>query len=165
MNESPPLLHLVPIIVSLSAIMPGCHFSKKHNKSNVVMDRMHDRFNQHCLDALAKQKLKPTTTKINILGTAVLEEPTSVPMHLAKIRSFVHFLLVNPQCDDSLPVFCPCTPAGTVTVQQSAVCHFLISKFRMAREPLVDFQVSRHARVCRVTLCHLCLFLSCSDLL
>ena len=117
-------------------------FRKKYNKSQIVTDFWLDQFNSRCLAQLQKMNIEPTDTALPILGTTVLEEPTSVPTYMAKIRAFVRFLLLNPDYDESLVVFYPYTPKGTVTCQEIAVCHFVLSKFREKGEPLKDQQVS-----------------------
>ena len=102
---------------------------KKYIKSPIVTNRMYDEFNRCCLNALQKMNLQPTETGLPILGTSVLSEKTSVPTYLAKLHAFLQFLLVNPQYDDSLVLFYPYTPKGTVTCDEKAICHFLLSKF------------------------------------
>jgi len=108
---------------------------KKYNQSLVVTDRMYDTFNARCVAALEKVSIVPMETAIPILGTSVLQKETSVPTYLARLRAFVSFLLVHPDYDESLAVFYPFTPKGTVTCQETAVSHFLLSKFEAKARP------------------------------
>jgi len=91
---------------------------------------------------LEKVSIVPMETAIPILGTSVLQKETSVPTYLARLRAFVSFLLVHPDYDESLAVFYPFTPKGTVTCQETAVSHFLLSKFAAKGTLLEDLQVS-----------------------
>ena len=122
--------------------MPYMPYAKRYNKSLIVLDSQLGEFNQRCCTALKMNILAPATTTMPILGTCVLEKATSAPTYLSRIRSFVWFLLQNPQYDESLPLFYPHTPNVTVTCQETAVADFLISKFAEKGSELTDFQVS-----------------------
>lgn len=86
---------------------------------------------------LTKLGLAPTTTPVPILGTRRLDRK-SKDAYLARLRKFIQFLLLHPQFDDSLVMFYPYTPKGTVNVEDKAVAAFLLSMFGEKGKPVND---------------------------
>ena len=108
---------------------------------SVVSMNRETEFERRCQKALNDNRLKATPDPLPILGSAVLELESSVPTYMSKIRHFVKFLLDVKLFDDSLLLFYPYTPKGSVTCQDKAVSYFLLSMFGKKGEPLLDFQV------------------------
>jgi len=108
---------------------------------SVVPIKREDEFNRRCQSALLKNKIQAATQPLSILGSAVLEKKTSVPTYMAKIRNFVKFLLDFPVFDDSLLLFYPYTPKGSVTCEDKAVSYFLLSMHGKQGAPLLDLDV------------------------
>jgi hypothetical protein len=104
----------------------------------VVPIRMQDVFDTRCKEALKNHGLTATTTAVPLLGTRQLD-PKSTEAYTSRLRSFVQFLLLHPQFDDSLLMFFPYLPKGSISVEDKAVEAFLISKFTPTGTPLVDF--------------------------
>jgi len=115
-------------------------FLKQHSHDKQVWkDSNWAVFRQRCLDQLTSMNLAPTTELISFLGTSVLE-PKTVGSHMGKLRGFVNdFLLPNPQCDDSLVLFCPNTPKSSVSCSAVALSHCMLSRFGARNQPLKDF--------------------------
>ena len=118
------------------------HSRKKYISSPVVTERVYNKFVKICKEQLEQMGLTETSEAIPILGTAVLDQKNSVSTYLAKLRAFCSFLISNPQYHASLVIFYPFTPKGTVTCQERAVSHFLLSKFGDKGTPLEDLNVS-----------------------
>jgi len=114
---------------------------------SVVSMARQNHFDTRCKAQLQKSNLIATTDPFPIFGSAVLETPSSVPTYMAKLRAFVTFMLDNPQYDDSLILFYPYTPKGTVTCDEKATSHFLLSMFGTKGDPLRDMEVSYAANV------------------
>ncbi len=100
----------------------------KFNRNQVVPYVMVPEFNNMCIAALAQPRITPTTIPIKILGTKSLS-PNARDSYLSRLRMLVQFLLHEKDFDDSLAIFYPFTPKGTITVQVEAVEMFMLSKY------------------------------------
>ena len=110
----------------------------KYSKHELVSDRMYDTFVRRCQSELTKRKLTPTNVAIPILGTKAIDGGRKT--YIQRLRGFVSFLMANSQYDDSLVVFYPYSPKGTVVCQDVAVSHYILSKCNEKGTPLIDLQ-------------------------
>ena len=107
---------------------------------SVVKTKFEHMFKERCKAQLRKMKCRELPDKCSIFGSVVLD-PKSSSQCIGYIRGFVHFLLDYKGNDDSLLVFYPKTPKGTITVSDQAAAHYLMSRMGKKGEPLLDKQV------------------------
>ena len=96
-------------------------------------------FNLHCEKALEAMGLQPTTAAIPVLGTRRLDEE-SENTYYSRLRGYMQFLLQQKDFDESLLLFYPYTPKGTVSCQEESVAYFILSKYGTKGEPVKDLQ-------------------------
>ena len=99
-----------------------------------------DDFNIRCAEVYKKLDVEanqPEDVSLDYFGTRSLDVQTT-QHYYASLRKFIKFLLSNPYFDESLVVFSPKTPAGTIAVQADAVRCFILAAFTPAGELVFD---------------------------
>lgn len=116
--------------------------AKEYGSANdVVPLLMEAAFKTRCEAALNALNLQATATAIPILGSSPAEGGRST--YISRLRSFVKFLLnTTSQHDESLLLFYPHTPQGSVTVEVEAATAFLHWRFTSVNKDVKDMHVS-----------------------
>ena len=118
-------------------------FRKQYVRSPVVKESQFDEFNARCEAALEKYGFDRSESPSYVFGSKQLGE-LGRSTYLSKIRKFVSWVLELPagQHDDSLLIVYSHTPGGSVSMRDTAISHFLLTKFGEKGQVLKDLNVS-----------------------
>ena len=118
---------------------------KVYSTNAVVRDEDLAVFESRCAKAFKEMDMEPSKESISIFGNRPLDGGTD-NNYLSKLRRFVIFLLDIKKYDESLLIFHPNCPKGTVACQAEAVSDFLYvamaevgkSACDMHKKPITD---------------------------
>ena len=118
-------------------------FRKQYVRSPVVKESQFDTFNARCEAALEECGIPRSESPTYVFGTKQFGE-FGRNTYLSKVRKFVSWVLELPagQHDDCLLIVYSHTPGGTVSMRDTAISHFLLTKFGEEGQVLKDLNVS-----------------------
>jgi hypothetical protein len=113
---------------------------RTYTHHQLVKDQLYDDYIARCKVAFAKHDLEPDYKgeAIPLFGTRALDDATTVKSYLSKLRPFVQFILDVGKYDDSLLIFHPHCPKGTIAVQKEALADFMYVPFSPIHSEVVN---------------------------
>jgi len=115
-----------------------------HHLSPIVSTSQWDEFAKRSVAALEKLGITPTKEPRSVLGDKYFSASNGSEQstYYSKLRSFVKFILLHEEYDDSLPALYPFTPKGALPCSHTAISHFLLYQFQAKGVVVTDHDVS-----------------------
>ena len=95
-------------------------------------------FKERCDVQFAKLGIAKTTSAVPIFGSRPLDDETTRPGYLGKLRCFISFLLASGRWDESLLIFHPYCPVGVIACQSEAIVEFIYVAFAPKKSQALD---------------------------